>query len=270
MTMSEASVDDVTAFVCKCVFSFVCVALFFLRMLKPHFWPNLLLPVLNPRFMAASVSVLCAEIRWPIELCSTTPGLSKRNWKSKLRVVQKCGHLDEVKQLWCHTWSPFVLFQRTLFKQTLFKVAIHLTRKVLWFLQEHWNTFLTGGGCNCNVPFLLIILPSEVWYRCNPCSANCSPDKTVCLYVCTHSRVSVCVCSPLEEGEGVCAWGEGGEFGANLYSQSYFAYLRLCDYLLHPIICVFPRISRQRSHRCAVLLLLVISSCVCRNLLFNW
>lgn len=202
MTMSEASVDDVTAFVCSCVFSFVCVALFFLRMLKPHVWPNFLLPVLNSRVMAASVSVLCQEIRWPVEL---HPFNNARNFQKKFENVNYrrlvlCKNVD----IWTK-WNScdvthghhLLYFNRTLFKQTVFKVAMHLTRKVLWFLQEHRINFLTqegGGGCNCSVPFLHIIVPSEVWYRCNPCSANCSPDKTMCLYVFTHSRVYACVC----------------------------------------------------------------------------
>lgn len=93
--------------------------------------------------------------------------------------------------------------------------------------------------------------------------------STVCLYTCVflcacvHDLVFVRVCEPLEEGEG----GTGKFVFSKLLCIPQIVWY---TYLLHPLKCLFPRISKQRPHRCATLLLLVMNSCVCRNLPFLW
>lgn len=91
-----------------------------------------------------------------------------------------------------------------------------------------------GGGYNRHLGnsavFYCLTIPSKVWLRCcNPCSAKCSPDKTVRLYVCLCMWVYECI-NHWEHGVG---WGGGA--WANLYSQSYSAYLKLYDTFIYYI-----------------------------------
>lgn len=80
----------------------------------------------------------------------------------------------------------------------------------------------------------------------------------VCMRGCVRVHMSL-----LTSG-GVGGHGQICILKATLHTSNCMIHL-----FITTLICLFPRISKQRSHRCATLLLLVINSCVCRNLLFN-